>query len=128
MIAGDGLAWAAGSMLDTTAGRAWFSRGAKTIVEAATVCDGWTVVVRVAQNAVMRTILAFGLLIVLAGCSGGPAAYGITGPGSQPVAVVVPPAETPDTAPTPGVTTTGTSFGPSNRPTTGTSGFWGYND
>jgi hypothetical protein len=94
---------------------------------AAVLRKGWTAAVRQAQSAAMRIVLAFGLLAVLAGCSGGPAAYGITGPGSQPV-VVARPAETPDTAPTPGVTTTGTSFGPSNQPTTGTSGFWGYNN
>jgi hypothetical protein len=75
----------------------------------------------------MRMVLAFGLLIVLAGCSGGPAAYGITGPGAQPV-VVAQPAETPDTAPVPGVSTSGTSFGPSTGPSTGNSGFWGYNN
>jgi hypothetical protein len=32
-----------------------------------------------------RSILALGLLIVLAACSGDPKSYGITGPGAQPV-------------------------------------------
>jgi hypothetical protein len=81
-----------------------------------------------AKNSVMRTVSALGLLILLAACSGDPASYGITGPGTQP-----PPAaasvtvQSPDTSPTPGVPTTGTPYGPSNAPSTGGSGFWGYN-
>jgi hypothetical protein len=35
----------------------------------------------------MRAILALGLLIVLAACSGDPKSYGITGPGVRPVPV-----------------------------------------
>jgi multidrug efflux pump subunit AcrA (membrane-fusion protein) len=76
----------------------------------------------------MRMVFAFGLLIVLAGCSGGPAAYGITGPAATQPVVAAQPAETPDTAPVPGVSTSGTSFGPSTGPATGNSGFWGYNN
>jgi hypothetical protein len=33
----------------------------------------------------MRAMLALGLLIVLAACSGDPKSFGITGPGIQPV-------------------------------------------
>jgi hypothetical protein len=40
---------------------------------------------RNSANFCMRTILALGLLITLAACSGDPKSFGITGPGSQPV-------------------------------------------
>ena len=64
---------------------------------------------------------------MLAGCSGDPAAYGITGPGGpRPAAAATGP--TPDDSPTPGAPSSGTFFGPSNRPMTGNSGFWGYNN
>jgi hypothetical protein len=36
-------------------------------------------------NFCMRAILALGLLIALAACSGDPKSFGITGPGTQPV-------------------------------------------
>ncbi len=75
----------------------------------------------------MRTLPVLGLLFALAACSGDPRAFGITGPGTAQPAPVAPAIESPDTAPTPGVSTTGTSYGPSNGPTTGSSGFWGYN-
>jgi hypothetical protein len=75
----------------------------------------------------MRMIIALGLLIALAGCSGNPAEYGITGPGVTPLPPVAKASETPDTSPTPGVVTTGTSFGPSNGSVKGASGFWGFN-
>lgn len=75
----------------------------------------------------MRTILALISLLVLSACSGDPKSFGITGPGVQPVAPVVPSANTPDSSPTPGVTTSGSQYGPSYGPTTGSSGFWGYN-
>ena len=74
----------------------------------------------------MRTLMTLGMLIALAACSGDPRAYGITGPGSQP-APAAPSVDTPDASTAPGVTTSGTSYGPSSRPTTGASGFWGYN-
>ena len=74
----------------------------------------------------MRAILVLGFLVSLAACSGGPGAYGITGPGTQP-APTVPTVDTPEAAPAPGVTTWGTPYGPTNAPTTGSSGFWGYN-
>ena len=87
----------------------------------------WTGTVVWAQTLAMRVVLAFGLLIVLSACSGGPQALGITGPGTQPLPVAHAADESPDTSPTPGVTTTGTSYGPSTGSTTGGSGFWGYN-
>jgi hypothetical protein len=37
----------------------------------------------------MRAILALGLLIVLAACSGDPKSFGITGPGNQPTPAAV---------------------------------------
>ncbi len=80
-----------------------------------------------AQTAGMRVVLALGLLLALTACSGGPQALGITGPGTQPLPVAHAADETPDTSPTPGVTTTGTSYVPSTGSTTGGSGFWGYN-
>jgi hypothetical protein len=74
----------------------------------------------------MRAIIALGLLSLLTACSGKPADYGITGPGnSPPPTVVVGP--TPDSSAIPGVTTTGPGYGPSNRPSSGSVGFWGYN-
>jgi hypothetical protein len=81
---------------------------------------------RIGKESVMRTVSALGLLTLLAACSGTPASYGITGPGTQPppAAVTVP---SPDTSPTPGMSTTGTSYGHSSEPSTGSSGFWGYN-
>jgi hypothetical protein len=75
----------------------------------------------------MRALFALGFLIVLSACSGDPAKYGITGPGTQPVPVAKT-AETPDSQPVPGVSTVGSSYGPSNGPSTGSSGFWGYNN
>jgi hypothetical protein len=80
------------------------------------------------QSPGMRTVLVLGLLTVLAACSGDPATYGITGPGTQPKPAVPAVAESPDTSPTPGMTTAGPSWGPSSGPSTGGSGFWGYNN
>jgi hypothetical protein len=74
----------------------------------------------------MRSVAVFGLVLLVAACSGDPRSYGITGPGTQP-APVAPSGPVPDTAPIPGVSTTGSSFGPTNAPSTGSSGFWGYN-
>jgi hypothetical protein len=75
----------------------------------------------------MRPLLLLGFLIVLTACSGDPAKYGITGPGTQPVPVAKA-ADSPDGQPVPGVTTMGSSYGPSNGPSSGSSGFWGYNN
>jgi hypothetical protein len=74
----------------------------------------------------MRTLLTIVLLMTLAACSGDPRSYGITGPGTQPMPPA-PSVDTPDTSTAPGMSTTGTNYGPGTRPTTGASGFWGYN-
>jgi hypothetical protein len=74
----------------------------------------------------MRMVLALGLLSLLAACSGDPRSFGITGPGSGP-APVAPATDSADTAPKPGVSTTGPTYGPSIGPSGGNSGFWGYN-
>jgi hypothetical protein len=79
-----------------------------------------------AQSAVMRTVLALGFLTLLVACSGDPRSFGITGPGAEP-APAAPATASPDTAPMPGVATTGPTYGPSTAPSTGNSGFWGYN-
>ena len=80
-----------------------------------------------AQTGAMRVVVLFGFLAALAGCSGDPRSYGITGPGNEPEPVAPTPDATPDTSPTPGVTTTGPMYGPTGGPSTGNSGFWGYN-
>ncbi len=71
-------------------------------------------------------IFVIGLLVALAGCSGDPASYGITGPGVQ-TTTPGPAINEPDSSPTPGVSTTGTFYGPTDRPQSGPSGFFGYN-
>lgn len=73
----------------------------------------------------MRAILTLGCLIALSACSGDPKSFGITGPGPQgtpsgPVFQV--PGET-----SPGVSTSGSYYGPSNGPVKSNSGFFGYN-
>ena len=83
---------------------------------------------RVGHNAAMRSMVAIGFLLIVAGCSGGPGAYGITGPGQQPLpAGPALPGTVPDTYTPPGVSTTGTFYGPTNGPTAGSSGYYGYN-
>ncbi|MFL5281018.1 MAG: hypothetical protein ACJ8AW_08450 [Rhodopila sp.] len=77
--------------------------------------------------AAMRAVLAFGAVMLLAACSGGPGAYGITGPGPQPVAPVNPMADPDATAPPPGVPTTDSYYGSSIGPIPSSSGFFGYN-
>jgi hypothetical protein len=73
----------------------------------------------------MRWIV-LGLLVLLSACSGDPKSWGITGPGgaSQPAASndPVPEATTP-----PGMSTTGSTYGPTGGASSGTSGYWGYN-
>ena len=74
----------------------------------------------------MRWYTALLILVPLAACSGGPGAYGITGPGVQPLPPV---AESMQDA-TPA--THGASYfvapGTAPVPATGSSGFWGYNN
>ncbi|HET6308479.1 MAG TPA: hypothetical protein VFG12_14915 [Rhodopila sp.] len=75
----------------------------------------------------MRVIFALGVLSLLAACASDPAKYGITGPGTQPPPVAST-TQSPDGQPIPGVNTVGTTYGPSAGPSTGASGFWGYNN
>lgn len=75
----------------------------------------------------MRVLVILALLIPVAACSSDPQSYGITGPGSQtsPTPAHAPAGD--DTGAMPGVPTSGSYYGPSTRPVTGGSGFWGYN-
>jgi hypothetical protein len=75
----------------------------------------------------MRIVLILGLALVLAACSGDPRSYGITGPGPQlaPAPVAEPTGQDINTVP--GVPTSGSYYGPSTGPTSGSTGFWGYN-
>ncbi|HEX2941644.1 MAG TPA: hypothetical protein VHO91_11390 [Rhodopila sp.] len=73
----------------------------------------------------MLFVLGFPLL--LAACSGGPQAWGITGPGGAQAAAPAMPADPQETNAVPGVVTTGPSYGPNNGPTAGSSGYYGYN-
>jgi hypothetical protein len=72
----------------------------------------------------MRTIGTLGLLLLLAGCVGDPKSLGITGPGARPVPQ--PEADTGNSYQM-GSPQTGTGYGPSYGQSTGSSGFWGYN-
>jgi hypothetical protein len=74
----------------------------------------------------MRIAVVLGYLILLTACSGDPRSLGITGPGVQPAPAVVP-LDAPDSDTAPGVSTSGPLYGPTNRPTSGSSGFFGYN-
>ncbi len=80
-----------------------------------------------AQHRGMRAVLAIFLLIGLTACSGDPRSYGITGPGAQPPAAPSAEIAPEEASPVPGVSNSGTSYGPATQPTTGGSGFWGYN-
>lgn len=64
------------------------------------------------------------LLLCLGACSGDPRAYGITGPGAAPQP---PPQPNDSTLGDPGVPNTGSVYGPSITPSTGSGRFWGYN-
>ena len=71
----------------------------------------------------MRHIYQWAVLLALAGCSGTPADYGITGP-SAPVAP-----EEPDDSliGRPGVADPGAGYGPNVAPTTGGGRYYNYN-
>jgi hypothetical protein len=76
----------------------------------------------------MRALVVFFFLSLLTACSGDPRSFGITGPGAPPApAAAAPATDEPDAAAAPGVSTSGSYYGPTNRPTTGTGNFWGYN-
>ena len=73
----------------------------------------------------MRAIGMLGLLLLLAGCADDPKSLGITGPGPQ--TVPKPPEDTGNSYQM-GAPTTSNGYAPSyNGPTTGPTGFWGYN-
>jgi hypothetical protein len=80
----------------------------------------------IAHNAAMRVVLVLGFLSLLAACSGDPKSYGITGPGPQ-AAPVAPAVDQEQSNPVPGVSTSGSYYGPSNGPIKSNSGFFGYN-
>jgi len=71
------------------------------------------------------SVLLVGLL-GLAACSGDPKALGITGPGPQP-APTPPSADIDSGTGSPGVSTSGSFYGPSVGPIKSNSGFYGYN-
>jgi hypothetical protein len=78
----------------------------------------------------MLRLIILLLPCVLAACSGGPQAWGITGPGQSPLPTATPNAAAspvPDASPEPGTPNTGTAYGPNNGPTSGSGNFYGYN-
>jgi hypothetical protein len=74
----------------------------------------------------MRISVLLIALLGLAACSGGPKALGITGPGPQ-AAPVAPSDDIDSGTGTPGVSTSGSYYGPSVGPIKSNSGFFGYN-
>ena len=72
----------------------------------------------------IRGLVVLSLVAALCGCSGDPRSFGITGP--NPQHSIAPPAEEGPAFTAPGVTTSG-SYGPTNGPSGGSSGYWGYN-
>jgi len=74
----------------------------------------------------MRNSVLLIALIGLSACSADPKALGITGPGPQAAPVAPNPNED-NEAPTPGVSTSGSYYGPSIGPIKSNSGFYGYN-
>jgi hypothetical protein len=78
------------------------------------------------QIGAMRALFGLIGLFALAACSGDPRSLGITGPGTPTAPADSAPAGL-DSTPAPGAPTSGTYYGPTNRPVTGGSGFWGYN-
>ncbi len=74
----------------------------------------------------MRISVLLIALLGLAGCSGDPKVLGITGPGPQPAPTA--PSESLDSGTgSPGVSTSGSYYGPSVGPIKSNSGFYGYN-
>lgn len=73
----------------------------------------------------LARLLSVAAILLLAGCAGDPGAMGITGPGTQAVPA---PARNDGEASSLGATQAGTYYGASTGPTTGTHGFWGYNE
>jgi len=78
----------------------------------------------------MRFVRLALMLLPLAGCAASPQALGITGPeGSTNKSAAAPGVQTPTADPldNPDLMRSGTRYGPSYTPSTGSSGFWGYN-
>lgn len=76
----------------------------------------------------MRWIFLLAFPLSVAACSGGPQTWGITGPGGRPgPSAPASPEDARGTNAVPGVSTTGTFYGPNNGPVTNSSGFYGYN-
>jgi hypothetical protein len=83
-----------------------------------------------AHNGSMRSIRLALMLLPLAGCAASPQALGITGPqGSTDKTAATPSPATPQADPldNPNLMQSGTRYGPTYTPSTGSSGFWGYN-
>jgi hypothetical protein len=74
----------------------------------------------------MRNSVLLVVLIGLSACSADPKALGITGPGPQVVPVAPNPANDVNSQ-SPGVSTSGSYYGPSIGPIKSNSGFYGYN-
>jgi hypothetical protein len=74
----------------------------------------------------MHMLILLGVLVGLSACSGDPKSFGITGPGPQ-AAPVAPGVNDDSGNPVPGVSTSGSYYGPSNGPIKSNSGFFGYN-
>jgi len=65
-------------------------------------------------------------LLLLAGCAGGPAALGITGPHGSTLGTAPAPRPGTDPLDNPNALQSGVRYGPSMAPTTGGGRFWGY--
>ena len=74
-----------------------------------------------------RVTLPLLLLLLLAGCAGGPQALGITGPQGSSLGTTPGPSPGEDPLDSPDAFQSGTRYSPSARPTTGSGHYWGYN-
>lgn len=75
-------------------------------------------------------VAVLALLLLLAGCAGGPQALGITGPQGESAKPQPPPgaeAAPVDPLDNPDIMQSGGRYGPGYVPTTGGGSFWGYN-
>lgn len=76
----------------------------------------------------MRRVLPVPLLLLLlAGCAGGPRALGITGPQGSSFGTAPGPPTGGDPLDNPSALESGTRYAPSIAPTTGSGRYWGYN-
>ena len=74
-----------------------------------------------------RVTLPLLLLLLLAGCAGGPQALGITGPQGSSLGTTPGPSPGEDPLDSPNAFQSGTRYSPSTSPTTGSGHYWGYN-